>query len=610
MAMPSYKIKDQNGNVVAVVKGDKPPTPEDVEYIVANNVAKSPFPQPITTPVDELQKSGVQRAIDVGMEYVAGVDRPFASLVDFITTPIRAVEQQVRPYAQAMLGIRDIPDSPQAAFRATEPFSLRGMVAEKGEFAGEGVATDIAAGAGEFTGLIMSMNPAQRLTTQAIAKGLETGTAKNVFELLGSGKPIDDIVFGVTGGFGGEIAAAQADDPNAKEAARIAGQIITPAAASAVVNRVVDYAANNLLKESLPNKEALKGASNYIYEQLKEVQLKKGEAARLSSNIAKFLSEETTTDPMYGTLRNRLGKLTQSIEEGNVDFKTLDTARSALMEQSTAKGEVGRVAKKAAQVLDDAILKLEADAPASIGEGRSTASAIKVARELWRRQSTVGQLQDIFDTTARTIRADGAKAQPFETQLRKEMGKLLNSKEKSLFFTKQEKKIIDDFIDGKPIDNFLEKIGSAAGGAERLSLGSLTGLATATAYATQNPSMVVPSIAIAAGAGTGLLIIEAAKKASLNALKRSGNLMKSSIQLAGADGLTLAKRYMSYTPKDKRKPQELAALLISNNMDMAAFRESAFANSGIGRTTMAYYDLYRRGIEEQSNTTQQPTPQP
>ena len=608
--MPKYEILDeQTGEVVTVIESDTPPSAEDMAYIAAQKRREAAKTVATPTPVDQLQSTGVQRAVDVGMEYVAGADRPFASLVDFITTPIRAVEQQVRPYAQAMLGIRDMPDSPQAAFRSTEPFSLRGMVAEKGEFAGEGVATDIAAGAGEFTGLVMSMNPAQRLVTQSIAKGLETGTAKNVLELLGSGKPIDDIVFGVTGGIGGEAAAAQLDDPNAKEAARIAGQIITPAAASAVVNKVVDYAANKLLTESLPNQKALKGASNYIYEQLKEVKLKKGESARLSSNITKFLAEETTTDPMYGTIRNRLGKLTQSIEEGNVDFKTLDTARSKLMEQSTVKGEVGRAAKQAAQVLDDAILKLEADAPASIGEGRSTASAIKVARELWRRQSTVGQLQDIFDTTARKLRADGAKAQPFETQLRKEMGKLLNSKKKSLFFTKQEKKIIDDFIDGKPIDNFLEKIGSAAGSAERLSLGSLTGLATTTAYATQNPSIVVPSIAIAAGAGTGLLIIEAAKKASLNALKRNGNLMKSSIELAGADGLTLARRYMSYTPKDKRKPQELAALLISNNMDMVAFRESAFANSGIGRTTMAYYDLYRRGIEEQNNKAQQPTPQ-
>lgn len=588
--MPSYKIKDENGNVVAVVKGDKPPTPEDVEYIVANNVAKSPSPQPIPTPVDELQKSGAQRAIDVGMEYVAGVDRPFASLVDFITTPIRAVEQQVRPYAQAMLGMRDFPDSPRAAFRATEPFSLRSMVAEKGEFAGEGVATDIAAGAGEFTGLVMTMNPVQRLTTQAIAKGLETGAIRNVLELLGSGKPIDDIIFGFTGGFGGEIAAAQADDPNVKEALRITGQIITPAAARTVFDGVVDYAANRLLTESLPNKEALKGASNYIYEQLKDVQLKPNEAARLSSNINQFFSEEITTDPMYGTIRNRLGAVLKSIEEGTVDFNTLDTAHSRLAKQAAeGSDDVARAAGDAARMLDDAILRLE-----------STDPAIVTARELWRRQSTVGLLDEMFTNIARTAQAqkmEGGKT--FEQRLRPAMNKLLNNNKKSMYFTKAEKKVIDDFIAGKNTSEFLELMGSLSGGARNIAYGSLSTLVGATLYATANPSVAIPAAAVAGATTLGLSVTELARRASLSALKRSGTLMKTSIQLQGADGLALTKSYMANTPKDMRRPSELAALLISNNMDMAAFRASEFAKSSTGRLTSAYYDIYRRAINEE-----------
>ena len=588
--MPNYEVLDEQGAVVTVIESDTPPSPEDMAYIVAQKRRKDSRPVATPTPVDKLQSTGIQRAVDVGMEYVAGVDRPFASLVDFITTPIRAVEQQVRPYAQAMLGIRDVPDSPQAAFRETEPFSLRGMVAEKGEFAGEGVATDIAAGAGEFTGLVMSMNPAQRLTTQAIAKGLETGTAKNVFELLGSGKPIDDIVFGVTGGFGGEIAAAQADDPNAKEAARIAGQMITPSAAKVVFDGVIDYAANKLLTESLPNKEALKGASNYIYEQLKDVQLKPNEAARLSNNINQFFKEEITVDPSYGTIRNRLGSVLKSIEDGTVDFQTLDKAHSRLAKQAAeGSDDVARAAGDAARVLDDAILSLQ-----------STDPAIITARELWRRQSTVGLLDDMFTNLTRTAQAqkmEGGKT--FEQRLRPAMAQLLNNNKKSMYFTKAEKKLIDDFIAGKNTSEFLETIGSLSGGAKNIAYGTLSTLLGTAVYATANPSIAVP-VAAAAGAATfGLSIAETARRVSLNALKRSGTLMKTSIKLQGSDGLALTKSYMANTPKDMRKPSELAALLINNNMDMTAFRASEFAKSSTGRLTSTYYDIYRRAINEE-----------
>ena len=599
--MPKYEILDeQTGEVVTVIESDTPPSAEDMAYIAAQKRREAAKTVATPTPVDQLQSTGVQRAVDVGMEYVAGADRPFASLVDFITTPIRAVEQQVRPYAQAMLGIRDMPDSPQAAFRSTEPFSLRGMVAEKGEFAGEGVATDIAAGAGEFTGLVMSMNPAQRLVTQSIAKGLETGTAKNVLELLGSGKPIDDIVFGVTGGIGGEAAAAQLDDPNAKEAARIAGQIITPAAAKTVFDGVVDYAANRLLTESLPNKEALKGASNYIYDQLSGVKLQKGEAARLASSINKFIAKETTNDPMYGSIKTRLGSVLKSIQEGNVDFRTLDTTRSQLMEQASGSDEFARVAGQAARVLDDAILNLEATAPATIGEGRSTAEAVRVARELWRRQSTVGLLDDMFTNIARTTQAEKMQGgRTFEQRLRPAMAQLLNDNQKSMFFTKAEKKVIDDFIAGKNTSAFLETMGSLSGGARNIAYGSLSSLVGVATYATANPSIALPVAAVTGAATVGLTVAELARRASLAALKRSGTLMKTSIKLQGADGLTLTKSYMANTPKDMRRPSELAALLINNNMDMAAFEASEFAKSNTGRLTSTYYDIYRRAINEE-----------
>jgi len=562
-------------------------------------------PAPTPSPVAEVQKSGVDRALDITGEVAAGLNRPITSLIDFTTTPIRAVEQQVRPYAQSMLGIEP------EGFAA--PFSLRGMVPERGEFAGEGVTTDIAAGTGELTGMVMSGAPVQRFFTQMIAKGLQTGTAKNVFELLGSGKSIDDIIFGISGGLGGESAAALAGQAEflpegAEEFARLSGQIITPAAAQSLLKQVTNFATNRLLNEAVPSTEALKGASSYIYNQLDELGVKAGKEStqRLSSNLSKFLDDEITNDPMYGTVRNRVTKLLEEIKSGDVTFGTIDTARGKLAEQAAAgTDDIARTAGIAAKLIDEEILRMTGSAPSQTVDGRTIAEAVKTARELWRRSNTSKQIDKVSRDAQITADAnrDATNPKAYEQYIRKGMATLLKSDKKTMSFTKAEKEAINSFIKGGKLENVLMTLGNLGAKTGALASGAITGALGTFAYATANPSLVLP-VAVGAGTAAGSYLVgKGLQRLSLAALKNNGNLMKGMIR-AGNDAEAIARSYVSNTPSGKRDARVLSSLLMKNNADLSSLRGTAFGDSSLGQSTFAYYDLFNKAVAEERQAEQ------
>ena len=74
----------------------------------------NPTPSSSTAPSSPARDVSVLDRVGEG---VSAFNRNMLGLADVLTSPVQLAERQVRPYAQAMMGHRDMPASPQSAFR-------------------------------------------------------------------------------------------------------------------------------------------------------------------------------------------------------------------------------------------------------------------------------------------------------------------------------------------------------------------------------------------------------------------------------------------------------------------------------------------------------------
>lgn len=172
-------------------------------------------------------------------ELTGGALRGTASFADLALSPVIAAERQIRPYAQAMLGQREMPDSAQAAYRQTRPFSFEEQIPERGAFAGSSGMTDVAAGTGEVLSTAVPIAQGMRFAQQAIPKAIPTGrqvieTTKRIGRELLETTPKQEAGFGAAAVAGGEIAQEIGG-----EDADIVGQILAPLTATGIKSGAV-----------------------------------------------------------------------------------------------------------------------------------------------------------------------------------------------------------------------------------------------------------------------------------------------------------------------------------------------------------------------------------
>ena len=172
-------------------------------------------------------------------ELTGGALRGTASFADLALSPVIAAERQIRPYAQAMLGQREMPDSAQAAYRQTRPFSFEEQIPERGAFAGDSRMTDVAAGTGEVLSTAVPIAQGMRFAQQAIPKAIPTGrrlveTTKRIGRELLETTPKQEAGFGAAAVAGGEIAQEIGG-----EDADIVGQILAPMTATGIKSGAV-----------------------------------------------------------------------------------------------------------------------------------------------------------------------------------------------------------------------------------------------------------------------------------------------------------------------------------------------------------------------------------
>lgn len=186
----------------------------------------------MSAPAEE--KGFLESVGDAAGELTGGGLRAFSSMADVALSPVIAAERQIRPYAQAMLGQREMPASPQAAYRQTEPFSFEAQIPERGAFTGEGAVADVAGATGEVLGSALPIAQGMRFAQQAIPKAIPTGrqfveTAKRVGRELLETTPQQEAGFGAAAVAGGEMAQELGG-----EDADIVGQILAPMTAMGI----------------------------------------------------------------------------------------------------------------------------------------------------------------------------------------------------------------------------------------------------------------------------------------------------------------------------------------------------------------------------------------
>jgi hypothetical protein len=231
--MEPIEVELPDGTILEVPAGS---TPEFIKAQVQRFMSGG-APTATTEPARKdgfLEKTG-----DYLGELTGGALRGTASFADLALSPVIAAERQIRPYAQAMLGQREMPDSPQAAYRQTRPFSFEEQIPERGAFAGDSRMTDVVAGTGEVLSTAVPIAQGMRFAQQAIPKAIPTGrqvieTTKRIGRELLETTPKQEAGFGAAAVAGGEIAQEIGG-----EDADIVGQILAPLTATGIKSGAV-----------------------------------------------------------------------------------------------------------------------------------------------------------------------------------------------------------------------------------------------------------------------------------------------------------------------------------------------------------------------------------
>ena len=188
------------------------------------------------------------------MELPASSNRSLGGMADVVLSPFIAAERQIRPYAQAALGNRDFPDSPRAAFESTKPFSFREQMTEKGEFGGEGIATDILSSVGGVIPAALTMGAGSTAvlnsSTAPVRSGKFLDNLKSVGQELLRTTPKQELFYGTTAAAGGEAATQIAGD-----SAGLVAEFLAPIAMASGTSMVRGTA--NLLRDILADSSAM-----------------------------------------------------------------------------------------------------------------------------------------------------------------------------------------------------------------------------------------------------------------------------------------------------------------------------------------------------------------
>lgn len=509
-------------------------------------------PLPVRT--SSRSTTGTPSPANYAMEAVTSTTRPFAQMLDIAT----AVPQYLAAAAE------------ERTFAPQRPLYFSSGVAPRGYYAGDTGITRMIAGAGELATMALPAGIYTRALSNLVAQN--TNIAPTAFQRmmaeLGKVGPKQDVGFGLMAGFGGEalVEAGQTFDFGNEDINRLAGQVLSPAAFSAVANTVVNQG-RALLAQAAPTTAQLRGLKNTLYSLIDE------SGARLDGPSLNSINEVLTSfEEQY--LRDRSGfsnvrgiveNLRKLSDESALTYTSLQDAVSDLRTIAGNRDDTAaRYAGRLATNIDDLYKTFKPLKPEVLG-GREFQRVVDSAREVNRRMSNSITLSNILEEMRldSTLLGKGTKDlfRQIANRIRKSHAP---GSTKEGNFTKAELDMIEEMAQGTSVQKAFEFMGKFAINSQDflttmlLSTGVSVGVAAAAGGATPMGAMI--------GAGTfvGANIIGNFGRAIANKLAaNNAGLMRDLIN-AGPNAKNILEAYVKNVPRDKRDPTELATLFYQN----------------------------------------------
>jgi len=303
----------------------------------------------------------------------------------------------------------------------------------------------------------------------------------------------------VTGATGGGIYGAGTDHEDrlrgAKQGALIGG--ITSPVMGFAGNKMADRLGKSKLmssiQETAPTKDAIKEASEALYEKAREsgVKFRADRYQTMLSQMASALKSGGFHQKIHPKVAAAISELAK--ETGDIDIKQLDILRRIL--GSAAKSiepDEKRLASNLIDIMDNRLDKLN---PADVvaGNPKNVGKTLKEARSLWSKKRRLDMIETAFEKAKN-------QASGIENGIRIQFRQILNNPKKVRGFSKDEIDLMRKVVRGGPLENALKlagKLGFSENQATQL-IGTTIGIAGGAAVGGPFGAVAVPLVGQAA----------------------------------------------------------------------------------------------------------------
>lgn len=505
------------------------------------------------------QPSAIRQAGNLGMEFISGLNRPVAGMIDAV-----------------------LPGNP-----------LSSRIGRAGDFAGPGLMTDMASTAGEFAGMALPAGVASRTAFRAydallssMPAARKAGAVESIFRNFASTGATDDLLGGAASGAGsvagGEMLANLYGE-NGRQTGEMIGGLASPMALGVAVNIARPFlsASQRLLNQATPDIEMLRGARRAQYALLEQVGVKGTVKARqdIISRIDEFASDQAI-DYKKGTtgLATQMRKLRAASQNDELTYQLLFDVSGEL--NTLAKRNKGTTLATQASslrgILDEFAtgMDITPESRRILGD-RTIAEVKRNADELYNREKTHEAISIALDRATRQSEGNFTN-RDFYAAFESELKKLSDPQKKtgqSLYLTDSQRSKIREVIQGGSIQktlNAIQAVGFQSGDFLRTAI--LGGLGTAIVGSGQDVA-VAGGAGLAAGAVAATAVSRAARYLSGQLLQKNASMAQNVVR-AGDDANKIVRAYMKHTKSSDRNALDLGRLLMSTNADLDGFSNS------------------------------------